>query len=138
MVAAVANATVPKYTVLIGGSYGAGNYGMCGRGFDPRFLFAWPNARIATMSARTAETVLVDIRLGGLRADETTDEEVEALRAEVHEQYATQSDPYYATSRLWDDGLLDPVHTRDVLGLCLALAARQDEPAPGPGIVYRM
>ncbi len=138
MVAAVANATVPRYTVLIGGSYGAGNYGMCGRGFNPRFLFAWPNSRIATMAADTAETVLVDIRLGGLKGAETTDEEIAAMRAEVRDQYETQSDPYYATSRLWDDGLIDPVHTRDALGLCLALAARQDEPAPGPGLVYRM
>ncbi len=138
MVAAVANATVPRYTVLVGGSYGAGNYGMCGRGFNPRFLFAWPSSRIATMSAETAQTVLVDIRLAGLRADETTPEQVEALRAEVAEQYETQSDPYYATSRLWDDGLIDPVDTRDALGLCLALAARQDEPATGPGLVYRM
>ena len=138
MVSAVANATVPKYTVLVGGSYGAGNYGMCGRGFNPRFLFAWPNSRIATMAAKTAETVLVDIRLGGMKAGETTPEEVEALRREVREQYETQSDPYYATSRLWDDGLIDPVQTRDVLGLCLALAARQDPPAPGHGIVYRM
>jgi 3-methylcrotonyl-CoA carboxylase beta subunit len=138
MVAAVANATVPRYTVLIGGSYGAGNYGMCGRGFAPRFLFAWPNSRIATMSAETAQTVLVDIRLAGLKADQTTPAQVEALRAEVAEQYQTQSDPYYATSRLWDDGLIDPVDTRHTLGLCLALAARQDEPAPGPGLVYRM
>ena len=138
MVAAVANATVPRYTVLVGGSYGAGNYGMCGRGFNPRFLFAWPNSRIATMSADTAQTVLVDIRLAGMRADETTPEQIEALRAEVANQYQTQSDPYYATSRLWDDGLIDPVDTRDVLGLCLALAARQNEPAPGPGLVYRM
>ncbi|NNE13075.1 MAG: methylcrotonoyl-CoA carboxylase, partial [Ilumatobacter sp.] len=138
MVAAVANATVPRYTVLIGGSYGAGNYGMCGRGFQPRFLFAWPNSRIATMSAETAETVLVDIRLAGMKAEETTDEHIAELRAEVREQYDTQSDPYYATSRLWDDGLIEPEHTRDALGLCLALAARQDEPAPGPGLVYRM
>ncbi|MEM8903439.1 MAG: carboxyl transferase domain-containing protein [Actinomycetota bacterium] len=138
MVAAVANATVPKYTVLIGGSYGAGNYGMCGRGFRPRFLFAWPNSRIATMSAETAQTVLVDIRLAGMKGDQTTDEQVAALRAEVADQYERQSDPYYATSRLWDDGLIDPLDTRDALGLCLALAARQDEPAPGPGLVYRM
>ncbi|MEJ7799677.1 MAG: carboxyl transferase domain-containing protein [Ilumatobacter sp.] len=138
MVAAVANATVPRYTVLIGGSYGAGNYGMCGRGFNPRFLFAWPNSRIATMSAETAQTVLVDIRLAGMKGDDTTDEHVAALRAEVREQYETQSDPYYATSRLWDDGLIDPVDTRDALGLCLALAARQDEPQPGRGLVYRM
>lgn len=138
MVAAVANATVAKYTVLVGGSYGAGNYGMCGRGFRPRFLFAWPNSRIATMSADTAQTVLVDIRLAGMRADQTSDEQVAALRAEVAEQFERQSDPYYATSRLWDDGLIDPVHTRDALGLGLALAARQDEPARGPGLVYRM
>jgi len=138
MVAAVANATVPKYTVLIGGSYGAGNYGMCGRGFNPRFLFAWPNSRIATMSADTAQTVLVDIRLAGMRGADTTDEEIAALRAEVAEQYETQGDPYYATSRLWDDGLIDPLDTRDALGLCLALAARQDEPERGPGLVYRM
>lgn len=137
MVTAVANARVPKFTVLVGGSYGAGNYGMCGRGFAPRFLFAWPTSRIATMSADTAQTVLVDIRLAGMNADDTTDEDVARLRAEVAEQYETQSDPYYATSRLWDDGLIDPVHTRDVLGLCLRLAARQDAPASG-GIVYRM
>ena len=138
MVAAVANATVPRYTVLIGGAYGAGNYGMCGRGFQPRFLFAWPNSRIATMSAETAETVLVDIRLAGMKGTDTTDGEIEALRAEVRNQYETQSNPYYATSRLWDDGLIEPEQTRDALGLCLALAARQDEPAAGPGLVYRM
>ncbi|HVR33179.1 MAG TPA: carboxyl transferase domain-containing protein [Acidimicrobiia bacterium] len=138
MVSAVANATVPKYTVLIGGSYGAGNYGMCGRGFNPRFLFAWPNSRIATMSADTAQTVLVDIRLAGMNSEDTTPTHVAELRREVASQYETQSDPYYATSRLWDDGLIDPVDTRDVLGLCLALAARQDEPPGGPGIVYRM
>ena len=138
MVAAVANATVPRFTVLIGGSYGAGNYGMCGRGFNPRFLFAWPNSRIATMAAATAETVLVDVRLGGLDAQSTSDEEIAALRAEVRAQYETQSDPYYATSRLWDDGLIDPVDTRDVLGLCLALASRQDDADPSRPLVYRM
>ncbi|NNL84550.1 MAG: methylcrotonoyl-CoA carboxylase, partial [Myxococcales bacterium] len=137
MVAAVANATVPKFTVLVGGSYGAGNYGMCGRGFRPRFLFSWPNARIATMSAETAETVLVDIRLGGLKAGETSDAEIAALRAEVREQYETQSDPYYATSRIWDDGLIEPAQTRDVIGLCLALAAGQ-QPEPGRYRVFRM
>ena len=138
MVAAVANATVPKYTVLIGGSYGAGNYGMCGRGFNPRLLFAWPNSRIATMAADTAETVLSDIRMAGLKGAETSDEELAEIRRSIRQQYETQSDPYHATSRLWDDGLIDPVHTRDALGLALALAARHDEPAPGPGLVYRM
>jgi len=138
MVAAVANATVPKYTVLIGGSYGAGNYGMCGRGFNPRFLFAWPNSRIATMAADTAETVLVDIRVAGMKGAETTEEELAEIRAHIRGQYETQSDPYYATSRLWDDGLIDPVDTRDALGLAVALAARHDQPESGPGLVYRM
>ena len=89
------------------------------------------------MSAETAQTVLVDIRLAGLSAADTTEEDVEAIRSEVAHQYETQSDPYYATSRIWDDGIIDPVDTRDVLGQCLALAARQDAPA-GDGIVYRM
>ena len=138
MVAAVANATVPRYTVIIGGSYGAGNYGMCGRGFNPRFLFMWPNARVATMSVDTAQTILVDIRLGGMSGAETSAEDIAHLRDEISRQYETQSDPYYATSRLWDDGMIDPVDTRDVLGLCLALGARQDDAIPGRGIVYRM
>ncbi len=137
MVNAVANCTVPKYTVLVGGSYGAGNYGMCGRGFDPRFLFAWPNSRIATMAPATAETVLSDIRLGGLKGAETTPEQVEAIKKEIRDQFTTQSDPYHATARLWDDGLIDPIHTRDVLGLCLSLAARL--PAePSQARVFRM
>jgi 3-methylcrotonyl-CoA carboxylase beta subunit len=137
MVAAVAGATVPRFTVLVGGSFGAGNYGMCGRGFDPRFLFAWPNSKIATMSAETAQTVLVDIRRGGLDKDAVDEAALESLRAEVAEQYERQSDPYYATSRLWDDGLIEPEQTRDVLGLCLALAARAPG-GPGHARVFRM
>ncbi len=138
MVAAVANSRVPKFTVLIGGSYGAGNYGMCGRGFDPRFLFAWPNSRIATMAADTAETVLTDIRLGGMKGAETSEAELAAIRSSIRAQYEEQSDPYYATSRLWDDGLISPLDTRDALGMCLALTARQDAPISGDRIVYRM
>lgn len=137
MVSAVANAKVPRYTVLIGGSYGAGNYGMCGRGFRPRFLFAWPSSRVATMAAETAQTVLVDIRVAGLRGAQTSPSDVEQLRREVAEQYERQSDPFYATSRLWDDGLITPTATRDTLALCLALAARQDPP-DSAGVVYRM
>ena len=130
---------MPRYTVLIGGAYGAGNYGMCGRGFNPRFLFAWPNSRIATMAANTAQTVLVDIRLGGHEGrGHHRGPRSRRCAPRSREQYETQSDPYYATSRLWDDGLIDPADTRDALGLCLALAARQDAPAPGPGLVYRM
>ena len=137
MVNAVANSTVPKYTLLIGGSYGAGNYGMCGRGFDPRFLFAWPNSRIATMAPATAETVLSDIRLAGLRGAQTSAEEIETIRREIRDQYNEQSDPYYATARLWDDGVIDPLDTRDLLGLCLSLAARQPSQA-SQARVFRM
>jgi 3-methylcrotonyl-CoA carboxylase beta subunit len=137
MVNAVANSTVPKYTVLIGGSYGAGNYGMCGRGFDPRFLFAWPNSRIATMAPKTAETVLSDIRLGGLKGVETSQEQVDQIKTEIREQFMKQSDPYHATARLWDDGLIDPINTRDVLGLCLSLATRQPS-EPSQARVFRM
>ncbi len=138
MVAAVANSTVPKLTLLVGGSYGAGNYGMCGRGFQPRFLFAWPSSRIATMSAETAQTVLVDVRRGGLDAERVEEAELARLRAEVRLQYETQSDPYYATSRIWDDGLLEPAQTRDALGLCLALAARAPGTAAPRFRVFRM
>lgn len=146
MVAAVANTTVPKYTVLIGSSYGAGNYGMCGRGLRPRFLFSWPNSRIATMAPETAATVLGDIRKAGLKGKTTTEADIAEIRDEISSQFETFSDPYYATSRLWDDGILDPVKTRDVLGLCLSLAARGpkpgtgDHPVDGSGghkIVYR-
>ncbi len=138
MVAAVACSTVTKLTVLVGGSFGAGNYGMCGRGFRPRFLFAWPNARIATMAAETAQTVLVDVRRGGLDAAQVDEAELERLREEVGAQYERQSDPYYATSRLWDDGLIEPSATRDVLGLCLALAARAPGDEAPRARVFRM
>jgi len=137
MVAAVACATVPKYTVFIGASFGAGNYGMCGRGFEPRFLFTWPNSKVATMSSETAETVLVDVRRNGLKGATVTDEEIAELKERVRDQYDTQSDPYYATSRLWDDGIIEPGQTRDVLGLCLALADRVP-PEPARFRVFRM
>lgn len=146
MVTAVANATVPKYTVLIGSSYGAGNYGMSGRGLRPRFLFSWPNSRIATMAPETAATVLGDIRKAGLKAETTSEAEVAEIRSEIAAEFEKFSDPYYATSRLWDDGIIDPTQTRDVLGLCLGLAARgpkpgeADHPVDGAGghkIVYR-
>jgi 3-methylcrotonyl-CoA carboxylase beta subunit len=137
MVAAVSCARVPKITFVIGGSYGAGNYGMCGRGFRPRFLFAWPTARVATMSAETAQTVLVDVKRGGLGGDSVSDDEIAALRERVAAQYSEQSDPYYATARIWDDGLIEPVETRNVLGLSLAVAAGAP-PAQGAFRVFRM
>ena len=137
LVYAVATARVPRLTVLIGGSYGAGNYGMCGRGFGPRFLFAWPNARVATMSPEVASTVLTELRRASLQgpADEAA---LQALRERTHQQFDTQSDPYYATARLWDDGLIEPLHTRDVLGICLQLLDESGPPFTGMSPVYRM
>jgi 3-methylcrotonyl-CoA carboxylase beta subunit len=137
MVAAVSCARVPKFTVVTGGSYGAGNYGMCGRGFRPRFLFTWPTARVVGMSVETAQTVLVDVKKGGLSGDSVSDHEIEALRARVAQQFTEQADPHYATSRIWDDGLIEPRETRHVLGLCLSLAAMQP-PAEGSFRVFRM
>jgi len=127
---------VPRFTVIIGGSFGAGNYGMCGRGFDPRFLFAWPNSRIATMSADVASTVLTDLRRSSLKAAPDEDE-IARIDRETRAQFTEQSDPYYATARLWDDGLIEPAQTRATIGLCLALAAA--EPAKtGLSPVFRM
>ena len=137
LVYAVSCARVPRFTVIIGGSYGAGNYGMCGRGFGPRFLFAWPNARIATMSPDVAANVLLELRRGSLKRGEADADELAELDRQTRAQFTEQSDPYYATARLWDDGIIEPGQTRDVLGLCLALAAgdpRQERRAP----VYRM
>ncbi|MCU4179217.1 carboxyl transferase domain-containing protein [Bosea sp. BH3] len=136
LVYAVSNARVPKYTVLIGGSYGAGNYGMCGRGFRPRFLFSWPNARIATMSPEVAATVVTELRRQSLKGagDEAA---IAELDRRTRAQFEEQSDPYYATARLWDDGIIEPTQTRDVLGLCLALSAGEARDT-GPRPVYRM
>ncbi len=137
MVYAVANARVPKLTVVIGGSYGAGNYGMCGRGFRPDFLFAWPTAEIATMSPDIATNVMLELRRSNLKLPPPQEDELAEIEARVRSQYAEQTDPYYATSRLWDDGLIEPAQTRDVLGLCLALVSSvpaNDRFAP----VYRM
>jgi 3-methylcrotonyl-CoA carboxylase beta subunit len=137
LVYAVSNARVPRFTVIIGGSYGAGNYGMCGRGFQPRFLFAWPNARIATMSADVAATVVTDLRRSSLTRGTVQETEIAEIDRQTRAQFEQQSTPYYATARLWDDGIIEPWQTRDVLGLCLALAAREiDLPEHRP--VYRM
>ena len=137
LVYAVSCARVPRFTVIIGGSYGAGNYGMCGRGFGPRFLFAWPNARIATMSPDVASNVLLELRRSSLKRGEADPVELADLERQTRAQFTEQSDPYYATARLWDDGIIEPAQTRDVLGLCLSLAAsepRDTRRAP----VYRM
>jgi len=137
LVYAVATARVPRFTVLIGGSYGAGNYGMCGRGFGPRFLFSWPNSRVATMSPEVASTVLTELRRASLKGDADT-ASLAALEAQTKAQFETQSDPYYATARLWDDGIIEPAQTRDVLGICLQLADESTPPFEGPSPVYRM
>jgi 3-methylcrotonyl-CoA carboxylase beta subunit len=122
LVAAVACARVPKFTVIIGGSFGAGNYGMCGRALGPRFLFMWPNARISVMGGEQAANVLAQVRRDRLKAAGKflALKEEEALRAPVIEQFDRQSHPYYASARLWDDGIIDPAETRMVLGLCIS------------------
>ena len=121
MVTAVATANVPKLTVLIGGSFGAGNYGMCGRAYSPRFLFSWPNSRISVMGGEQAASVLATVRREGLeaRGGLWSAEEEAAFKAPIRDRYETEGDPYFATARLWDDGIIDPAQTRDVLGLAL-------------------
>ena len=121
MVTAVATANVPKLTVLIGGSFGAGNYGMCGRAYSPRFLFSWPNSRISVMGGEQAASVLATVRREGLEARGGTwsPEEEAAFKAPIRDRYEAEGDPYFATARLWDDGIIDPAQTRDVVGLAL-------------------
>ncbi|OBX19330.1 methylcrotonoyl-CoA carboxylase [Erythrobacter sp. QSSC1-22B] len=125
LVTAVATASVPKLTVVIGGSFGAGNYGMCGRAYGPRFLFTWPNARISVMGGEQAASVLATVHRD---ADSWSDDEAEAFKAPIRQKYEDEGNPYYATARLWDDGVIDPAQTRDVLGL--ALAATLEAPIP--------
>jgi 3-methylcrotonyl-CoA carboxylase beta subunit len=123
LVTAVACARVPKLTVIIGGSFGAGNYGMCGRAYSPRFLWMWPNARISVMGGEQAASVLAQIKRDGLEKEGKgwRAEEEEAFKASIRSQYETQGHPYYATARLWDDGVIDPAQTRRVLGLALSV-----------------
>jgi len=122
MVTAVACAAVPKFTVLIGGSFGAGNYGMCGRAYDPRFLFMWPNARISVMGGEQAAGVLAQVKRDQIerRGESWSSEEEQAFKRPTIERYEAQGHPYYASARLWDDGVIDPADTRTVLGLCLS------------------
>ncbi|MBO9575676.1 MAG: methylcrotonoyl-CoA carboxylase [Sphingobium sp.] len=117
LVTAVATAQVPKITVLIGGSFGAGNYGMAGRGYSPRFLFTWPNSRISVMGGEQAASVLATVNRDAAR---WTPEQAEAFKAPIRAQFEAEGDPWHATARLWDDGIIDPAQTRDVLGLALA------------------
>jgi 3-methylcrotonyl-CoA carboxylase beta subunit len=139
LVTAVASAEVPKFTVLIGGSFGAGNYGMCGRAYSPRFLWTWPNSRISVMGGEQAASVLATIRRDALEARGGTwpaDEE-DAFKAPIRDRYETEGDPYFASARLWDDGIIDPAQTRDVLGLSISAALNAPIPETKFG-VFRM
>jgi len=139
MVTAVACTTVPKLTVVIGGSFGAGNYAMCGRAYDPRFLFTWPNARISVMGGDQAANVLATVRRDGLeaRGQDWSQQDEEEFKQPIREQYEHQGHPYYASARLWDDGVLDPLDTRDVLGLALEASLLAEQPRASWG-VFRM
>lgn len=134
LVTAVASAEVPKFTVLIGGSFGAGNYGMCGRAYSPRFLWTWPNSRISVMGGEQAASVLATVHRD---ADKWTPAEEEAFKAPIRARYEDEGSPYFATARLWDDGIIDPVQTRDVLGLSISAALNAPIPETRFG-VFRM
>jgi 3-methylcrotonyl-CoA carboxylase beta subunit len=140
MVTAVACASVPKLTVIIGGSFGAGNYAMCGRSYGGRFLWTWPNARISVMGGEQAATVLAIVKRDGLQrrgADWAAADE-DAFRAEIRSQYETQGHPYYASARLWDDGVIDPADTRSVLKLALAATTCRPDDGERPYGIFRM
>jgi 3-methylcrotonyl-CoA carboxylase beta subunit len=139
MVTAVSNAKVPKFTVIIGGSFGAGNYGMCGRAYSPRFMWMWPNARISVMGGEQAASVLATVRRDGIEAKggSWSAEEEAAFKQPIRDQYERQGHPYYASARLWDDGVIDPAQTRDVLGLGLAASLNAPIEATRFG-VFRM
>jgi 3-methylcrotonyl-CoA carboxylase beta subunit len=139
MVTAVACAQVPKITLIIGGSYGAGNYGMCGRAYGPRFLFSWPNARISVMGGEQAASVLAQVKRDGMeaRGETWSKDEEEAFRAPIRARYEEEGNPYFATARLWDDGIIAPSETRRVLAL--ALSATLNAPIPRTQFgVFRM
>ena len=139
MVHAVATANVPKFTVVFGGSFGAGNYAMAGRAYDPRFLFMWPNARISVMGGEQAANVLLTVKEAQLKArgQQLPAEDAEKTKAEIMEKYEREGSPYYSTARLWDDGIIDPVDTRKVIALAIAASLNNPYPEPKNGI-YRM
>jgi 3-methylcrotonyl-CoA carboxylase beta subunit len=139
LVTAVATANVPKLTVIIGGSFGAGNYGMCGRAYDPRFLWMWPNARISVMGGEQAASVLATVKRDNIeaKAGKWSTEDETAFKAPIREQYEVQGHPYYASARLWDDGIIDPADTRAVIGLSLATTLNAPIPDAKFG-VFRM
>ncbi len=139
-VTAVSTVKVPKFTIMIGGSFGAGNYGMCGRAFDPRFLFMWPNSRISVMGGEQAANVLATVKQDGLKASGKSlmsDEEVSKFKQPILDKYEKEGSPYYSSARIWDDGVIDPAQTRDILGLCLSVTHNEEFPDPRWG-VFRM
>jgi 3-methylcrotonyl-CoA carboxylase beta subunit len=139
MVTAVATAAVPKFTIIIGGSFGAGNYGMCGRAYSPRFLWMWPNARISVMGGEQAASVLATVKRDGIegKGGAWSKDEEEAFKSPIRQQYEVQGHPYYATARLWDDGIIDPADTRRVLALGLSASLNAPIPETKFG-VFRM
>jgi 3-methylcrotonyl-CoA carboxylase beta subunit len=139
MVTAVATARVPKLTVVIGGSFGAGNYSMSGRAYSPRFLWMWPASRISVMGGPQAASVLATVRREQLekRGEEWSPEDEAVFTEPIKEQFEEQGSPYYSTARLWDDGIIDPADTRDILGLALDVCAAVPLPEPALGL-FRM
>lgn len=139
LVNAVATAAVPKITVLVGGSFGAGNYGMCGRAYDPRFLWSWPNARVSVMGGAQAAGVLSQVREEALQKQgrSWSAEDRDAFRADIETRYEAEGNAWYASARLWDDGIIDPAHTREVLALSL-FAASHAPAEPTRFGVFRM
>ena len=135
MVTAVASVAVPKFTVVIGGSFGAGNYAMAGRGYSPRQLWMWPNARISVMGGEQAANVLLQVRLD--RGEELSEEEQNEFRAPTLERYDREGSPYFSTARLWDDGVIDPLDTRRVLSMGISAALNAPIPKTDWG-VFRM
>lgn len=139
-VTAVSTVKVPKFTVVIGGSFGAGNYGMCGRAFSPRFLFMWPNSRISVMGGEQAANVLATVKQDGLKAagkPQMSEAELAAFKQPILDKYEKEGSPYYSSARLWDDGVIDPAQTRDILGLCLSVTHNEEFKDPQWG-VFRM
>jgi 3-methylcrotonyl-CoA carboxylase beta subunit len=139
LVTAVSNAQVPKFTVVVGGSFGAGNYGMCGRAYQPRFMWMWPNSRISVMGGEQAGGVLSQVKIEQLEAQgkKLSAEEIEKIQAPIREQYEREGNPYYSTARLWDDGIIVPWKTREYLAMGLSTAMNAPIPDTNFG-VFRM
>ncbi len=137
MIHAVATANVPRFTVIIGNSSGAGNYAMAGRAYDPNLLFIWPNSRISVMGARQASEVLISIKKTGKQSGSNVSSDTAVMKQKIMENYENESSPVYSTSRLWDDGIIDPADTRDILAMGISMSLNKPFPEPKTG-VYRM